>query len=387
MVYRCLVVDNSEFFKIGKIRVRLFSETMPIEKIKDLSSDPKKRIDEYSNTFEDAEFAPCNITAGKVDVYATVTTPIGGANDYGLWYLPQPNTWGIVSNLYGYADGEYVWLGATYPVEPLSDRLNEVINYIGAPSDTDEENKSNLMKNGTINLEDKNSIILKTKSSEVVRDGEGNIDQEESSKKLNWSAKPMENIIIINGNEIIIKHVTNEETDDGTKRVNDATIKLKDSNLYLEVKDTEGKNNLSTSFDLQNMSIKNTVFATDDSNNTILNEIICDSDKTEISYVEASESSEKSNCNVLIGKRQSGYGDTTDSVISMTQAAGNGKYNEITMSKKTINIIAAEDVVLQPGNGGKVCIGDTDSPVLISPTGGDIKIGTVTIPTSKFLKA
>ena len=71
----------------------------------------------------------------------------------------------------------------------------------------------------------------------------------------------------------------------------------------------------------------------------------------------------------------------------MTQAAGNGKYNEITMSKKTINIIAAEDVVLQPGNGGKVCIGDTDSPVLISPTGGDIKIGTVTIPTSKFLKA
>lgn len=391
MIYRCLVIDNSDFFEIGKIRVRLFQDTTQSDKVQDLSQDPKKRVDSYSNSFLEEDYPRLKVRTGMTDVFAVVTTPIGGAYDYGLWYLPQPNTWGIVSELEGGSPGEYVWLGATYQTAPISNNNAKKINFIGAPSDKDDRGNSedqNALTDKKVNVSNKNAIVIKTKKAEVVRDEEGVIDQEESSSKLNWNARPLENLIIINEDEITIKHIIhNQEEDKEEERIGETTIKFDNGGLFLNTSNNEGTKSVASTLDLDNLSFSMAITDTEDEDGTTLSEIKSDTKKIELSFIEASKSSEKNNCNVTIGKRKSGLGNTEEAAISLTQSAGNGKYNEITMSEKTINVIAAENVVLQPGSGGKVCIGDTDSPVLISPTGGPIKVGTITIPTSKFLKA
>ena len=116
MIYEALVIDNEDFADKGTIRVRIKQKTLDPRILKDLSVDPKKSIEEYgSQEWRDRNGE--NVFT-YVDTDVKVSSPFGGGFDYGFFYLPQPNSWGLVGNIGDPWDettrDNYVWLGALY---------------------------------------------------------------------------------------------------------------------------------------------------------------------------------------------------------------------------------------------------------------------------------
>jgi len=184
MVYRAQVIDNSQFLTTGKIRVRVAKHYYG--HVSDLSITPEK-IKEglYYNQYNELKHTDS-------DVY--VYSPIGGGDDYGMFFMPQVNSEGIVLMLGDASDNsnEFIWLGSIFEMKEGTIKM---------PSDT--MNTANGFENNTfINELLNGALVLKLRSTQLK---DATIP-EESKNSLNWKKAPIENLIVLNRNKVLVEH-------------------------------------------------------------------------------------------------------------------------------------------------------------------------------------
>ena len=146
---------------------------------------------------------------------------MGGAYDAGMFYLPQPNTHGLVTNIYcaGMNKPRYVWLGALMTTNPAYNVvLNPVdeadyITDINMPSDNlDTHNGLNSSQLNLEKPENRNhAIIFKQKETYWSKDDKGMAsdriqNNDDSKESLNWGKVPTLNMAVIDKSRTFITH-------------------------------------------------------------------------------------------------------------------------------------------------------------------------------------
>lgn len=233
MIYRCLVIDNSNFYETGKIRVRIEDKSIFINSMKDLAINPKETVQQLAG--EHMLNSGTKKTLKYTDTDAYVSTNIGGGYDYGVFYLPQPNTWGLVSVVGANYDPEYVWLGSII----MPNESSSAENFLDIPSDKiSDENKNGCNDRGTSNIDNPySSFVFKQKETHIVRDN--NIVTDESKETLDWKNRPLFNMVVLNKDKIRVYHNILDK-DNNIVGVSDAVI---DSNgVNVKYENTENNN-------------------------------------------------------------------------------------------------------------------------------------------------
>ena len=187
MIYKAQVISNSDFLTKGTIRVRISKYFFGA--FKDLSEHPEL-ITEGLYYSVDSQ----GRTLKHQDTDVKVFSPIGGGNDYGMFFIPQVNTEGLVLML-GEAfetSNEFIWLGSMFEMKN---------NTIKMPSD--KMSTVNGVENGISNLDVINgALVIKLRSTDLV----DQTNPEDSAENLNWETRPIENLIVINKNKVLINH-------------------------------------------------------------------------------------------------------------------------------------------------------------------------------------
>lgn len=194
MLYKARVISNSEFAQTGKIRVRIFKNTMP-ELWKDLSFIPDSIKNGITKIKNDYGF---KIKSKEDEAY--VFSMYGGGNDYGFFALPQPNSLGVVETIEtdtGDKKIEYVWLGAVS--FPNGRNIN-------VPS-CSEKDKNGIERGGS--SISSNGFVIKTKNTNYLNYNTVKPDD------LDFSKKAFTNLIAVNENgmEFYFRSIAN--TKDG----------------------------------------------------------------------------------------------------------------------------------------------------------------------------
>jgi len=201
MIYKAMVMDNSNFFRTGTIRVRIAGFYQ--RKIEwNLSQNYPTSIEEGET--DDERFSE--------DFNAILSSPMGGGRNYGTLILPQINEKGLVAFL-GNNKRNPIWLGSLFEV--VRD-ANYSVEYVNIPSDKPESEGSNSdgIINGQQNMNAdsdaealKKNVVIRTKN--TVREGSDPAD-------VDWEQRPTSNIITIGDQEINITHFTSEDGWNGT---------------------------------------------------------------------------------------------------------------------------------------------------------------------------
>jgi hypothetical protein len=195
MLMEALVVDNSTFYKNGKIRVRVphFYHRKMIWNL----------ADEYPDFKEEAQIE--GETEHTNDFEAYVYSPYGGGRNFGLFFLPQVNQRGVVMPI-GQGQKKLLWLGSFF-IPEYDDNFE--ITHVNIPSDKPENEG-----------EDTDGVI----------DGEQNMDAEDaeeafsknfvarfkttkddSQDNVDWQKRPTSNIITIGDKEANLRHYSFED--------------------------------------------------------------------------------------------------------------------------------------------------------------------------------
>jgi hypothetical protein len=211
MFYPAIVINNNDFPKTGKIKVRIQREYL----------NPLKEID------WDLVNKPSFINEGTEqkdlsydqDFYAYVFTPFGGKENAGFFALPRPNTKGLVTKMGDAGSTEYIWVGSYF------ESTNGVIN---CPNDEVFETSRSGAAYGNYTLEDENDIILRTKSL-TLPEGWKNTD---STNSFNWKKQKTDNIISVGRKKIKIVRI--DTTDAGLTPVKYEEIYMGEETTYKE---------------------------------------------------------------------------------------------------------------------------------------------------------
>lgn len=193
MLYKARVISNSEFSQTGKIKVRIFKNTMP-DLWKDLSLIPDS-IKQGNNIIKnDYGF---KVKSSEDEAY--VFSMYGGGNDYGFFALPQPNSLGIVSTIENDTNGdiiEYVWLGSC---SFISGRT------VNLPSNS-EKDKNGISKGSS--AISSNGFVIKTKNTNYMD------YNTVKSEDLDFSRKGFTNLIAVTdkGIELYYRNIVNSKS-------------------------------------------------------------------------------------------------------------------------------------------------------------------------------
>ena len=198
MLYKAIVLDNSNFFSNGTIRVRIpafYSKKMTW----DLSENFPNAIEEGEE--EDSRFSK--------DFEARILTSMGGGRNYGTFVMPQINSIGAVQFL-GDNYRKAVWIGCLF--EPVRNDSFEV-EYTNIPSDDPESEGEN--SDGMLSEEEnmdsayeealEKNIVIRTKT--TSRDSQEDVD---------WQQVPTTNIISVGKKRVRLRHFSEEDGYDGT---------------------------------------------------------------------------------------------------------------------------------------------------------------------------
>lgn len=183
MFYPAIVLDNNSFSRDGTIKVRIasfFLENM----VWDFSNDPtfiKKGYDELLKYDQDFN--------------VSVLTPYGGGLNNGLFMLPRPNTKGLVTRIGDENSTKYIWVGS------FSEAISEGVSI---PNDRDNTSINTGAGFGSYKIDNKNDIILRTKSLDVPVNF--NPDEDDPSP-FDWSKNKTDNIVTIGTKKIKMTHI------------------------------------------------------------------------------------------------------------------------------------------------------------------------------------
>lgn len=364
MIFECLVIDNSTFYEDGTIRVRIKdNELNPLITMQDMSNNPDKSLGEYANASD---------IYGNTDTKAFLYTPYGGAYDFGLFALPQPNTRGLVAKLGNSFDAdsdkaEYVYLGGLSKIN---------LNTLDIDIPSDSISSSNGCNKGTVNLTDPGeAIVFKQKQAYISKDSSDNLTDtvvDESTNTLDWTKRPTQNMIVMDKNTFNIVH---NMMDDDENITGQAQFKFSSEgisiNYFNNDNNNESKINMTSdgSFEMSNTNSKsnitNSLSATTDSMNLYHNDKKC-----ETSIYMGSDYNNKTTCNISV--------KSTSKPIP----------SEICISEEGIDITSNSNISINPGANGEVTLGNGQNGyVLTSLKAGAVEIGNVTLTAAKNIKA
>ena len=192
MLYKARVISNNEFSQTGKIKVRIFKNTMP-DLWKNLALIPdsiKRGINIIKHDF--------GFKSKSSEDEAYVFSLYGGGEDFGFFALPQPNSIGIVSTIENDSNEdiiEYVWLGSV-------SFLNG--NSIPLPSNTEKDKNGVNKGSSTVS---NNGFVIKTKSTNYID------YNTVKSEDLDFARKGYTNLISVTdrGIELLYRNVINSK--------------------------------------------------------------------------------------------------------------------------------------------------------------------------------
>ena len=194
MLYKARVISNNEFSQTGKIKVRIFRNTMP-DLWKDLALIPDS-IKQGNNIIKhDFGF---KVKSSEDEAY--VFSMYGGGQDFGFFALPQPNSIGIVSTIENDTNSdiiEYVWLGSVSFLNGSS---------INIPSNTEKD--KNGVDKGSSSISN-NGFVIKTKSTNYID------YNTVKSEDLDFLRKGYTNLISVTdrGIEFLYRNIINSKSD------------------------------------------------------------------------------------------------------------------------------------------------------------------------------
>lgn len=366
MVHECLVIDNTNFFKNGTIRVRIKDKVLDKSALKDLSIEPLESIANFSNQ-RYLIFSEDTKEFKYDDIDVKVASPLGGAFDYGIFTLPQPNTYGIVADIASLSPNgnkyNYIWIGGI-------SMFNEMTKTISIPSDKlDELNGYN---EDMMNLNDPYSgLVYKQKETHITNSSE-DIDDEECKKTLNWESRPTKNMVVIDKDKIWILHNNHDEEGEVTGQsqliLNQDGVNV---NFYNEKSTCNGHLSMNNngSFSLMN----------ENTENNIKNELSAND-----SSIILSHSDENNDMSLEMGNNFNGDASYKMSFFNK----GGNITNEVIMdSKSGITINSNGNISINPGDGGNVTLGTGDGYILTSSAPGTFNLDNHTVTAVKTAKA
>ena len=225
MVYKALVLDNSQFLSTGKIRVRV--SKYYYGRMRDLS--------EYPDDIKEGLYYDENHNLKHTDTDAYVYSPIGGATDYGMFFVPQVNSEGVVLMMGDASDNsnEFLWLGSLFEMDDKKT--------VKMPSDS--MNNVNGIENGSFNSQAFNgSLVLKLRSTYL----DDPTLPANSKEALNWKKAPIENLVVLNRKNIIIEHSI---LDTDRNIVGNSIVTMDDLGTNISVINKDYTNELSLNID------------------------------------------------------------------------------------------------------------------------------------------
>lgn len=330
MIFPAIVLDNSMFLKKGTIRVRVSSYYFG-QMAWDLSK----------NTNAITEGVDTETQKHK-DFDALVFSPIGGGKNYGLFFLPQVNTKGLVAFEGNVAERglKCFWLGSTFdPVYTDDKQKLESINFpsdkVSANSGVGEDGYYNQKSN--LESDDLNgAFIMRLKSTKL----DDPVNPGNSVDKINWDKRNTENLVVINKNKVLIHHA-NAYTEDNVEK-DFQEINIENGNVSIKSSYKDGDNTKVSSFELQKDSTKNTLgfnLSITDPQNKAVNSIVATEKKLTLTTTIDQNSS-------VVEQSAKGITFTFNNNII---AIGKDGIN-INAEKQKVHIVAAE-VHLGPKNG------------------------------------
>ena len=363
MISEALVIDNSDFFKKGTIRVRVKKRVYSDVAFADMAIDPKRSIEDYGQESIEinGDERKFSYAGGDYDAYVS-TGVMGMAFDAGVFMLPQPNTWGIVAKIGTSMDEDkFVWLGGIT-------KFNELSKTIDGPSDKlpqenadeDEENntgevvgdKNLVNEEETPNLTDPfSSFVFKQRETHIVRDDELNVTDDNKST-LNWEERPLNNMIVMNRDKVYMYHNLYKTEDDGTKTPNGRTLVMFDNNgVSIKFKNTE----IPAESEISALSDGTFRISAANLNKGTMNSVSGGLDFVEISHQGEGETSAQ----LHMGSSQVQMGNNNSSDVTCNLTISKGKQQEqISMSTNNgINISSDSNISINPGSKGEVTIG------------------------------
>jgi len=196
MIYKAVVLDNSNFFKTGTVRVRIagyfhrrFSWNLE---------------EDFPASIEEGE----NDDGTHEDFDAILFSPLGGGRNYGALFLPQINENGVVAFL-GDNKKRPVWMGSIF--EPKYDD-NYKVEYTNIPSD--DPTKEGSDSDGSVGEQqnmDADSLEDALKKNIVIR-----LKNTSRDDGVDWQEKPTTNIISIGEKEARLTHFSDDGGYNGT---------------------------------------------------------------------------------------------------------------------------------------------------------------------------
>lgn len=332
MVYRARVISNETFQSYGYIIVRVGANCNDVYGMRDLAAFP----DSISNSIR-------KTTEGSTSKYyytdtkAYISSPIGSGYDYGMFYLPQVNSYGLVAKL---DSDSYVWLGALYTMDKNGN--------VNCPSST-AASENGIAKNSS-NIDCMNgALIIKTKHTYLKNP----LNSTESKDSMDFRKRNVENLIVISQKELNILHNT---VIDGTTTVNTSYIKMDSDGIDINYSSEDGTINTGLTIDYDGYAH----FSQSPESGTIV-KIDTSSDGIESDVSNGSKSS-------IIQQKYS----SIDININGTHMA---------VTDGTLNIESSGDVNVS--SKGKVCLGTEGRGVLLAPTDSStITIDNVTLTAS-----
>lgn len=390
-IYECVVVDNTTFWKNGKIKIRICRDSNNEPQFNDFSVKPEKsrnynKIDFREDT-EDINMEGADVIDN--DEYAELSTCIGGAYDSGIFYLPQPNTHGLVAKILcgGSSYQRYVWIGALITTTPSLNGVlkptdsTEYITQINIPRDNDHgfyggsdetsgtdnefnndyyyseyENGYNDKKSNMFNKQNQNhAIVFKQKETYWSKDengvAQGTIDNEEDSKiSLDWKKAKTFNFGVLDKDKVVINHQIYDE--DGNRVGYGNFIISNDNGITAEFSKTDSEDGKTISSKII-ADANGTASISSNYKDEITNEFSATQNQLTISH---NNTTDKISSSIIMEKSETS-GNTT-MTLSLT---GNSKEQTIRLKTGSdssgIDIETSGDISLSPGKSGKIYLG------------------------------
>lgn len=361
MVYLARVIDNTEFADKGTIKVRVdefchYSTVL----CGDLSEKPS-RVTANGNLWKVDDTDTYMKESNDLDAF--VMSSFGGGYEYGVFRLPQVNSVGVVTELGANRTGDsyYAWLGniidnSNYPSDPSVSSSIEA-----AGTDAGKKEIINSSANDTLVIKMKHTVLRDSSCPSTYQD------------RMNWEKRPAEVVITVGQSGINLvqnSYLYDDNTydlggTDNNKVTKTSTIKVDGDGFSLD-QQTYNKSGSNTGGCSIEMDADNNFVLTRSNVNNKQTASIQSSDNTlELDVTE---------------------GNSTSSIIQendkITSVVGG---SNIVVSNDSVEINSSKEVNINVAAGGKVNLGSSGMPVLLSPNSSGVTLGSTTLNASKTL--
>lgn len=383
VVYQCKVIDNSVFWKTGKIKVRICLSIgdLVTPRFKDFSEAPQDSLDNGKFKLDEEESS--NI---EMDTYAELSTCMGGAYDSGVFYLPQPNSYGLVTRIYSESETKprFVWLGALITMDPLNGVIDPTddansVTQIDIP--TDDISTHNGVENKNVNFvnsKNKNhAIVFKQKETYWSKDEDGITngeieDEDETKKSLDWRQAETINMAALDKDKVILVH---NMVDDDNNKIGEAQISIdnkKGISIKFEKNPTENEEKYIASMELLNDGTATLISELDEGR--VTNRFEATTEKLNIEH-----RTDDTVGRVFVGTENLGNTQTEKQMkIEFTDGQGQGaKQQTIVLSKSKIDITCTGDIQLNPEGNITIGAGTSGNYLLAYPSAGIADSGAI----------